>query len=98
VVGVSASVHRAAVASSKTFHADQVIRFPFPANADVTSHPVKAWNAGSALHLLLPSAGAMVVASRYRNVVPVPKANHRHSQPIFRARLMLRTTTSVSQV
>ena len=51
VVGILDSVHRADVAS----HAVQAVRFPFPANDEVTSHPVKAWNAGRPLHLASPS-------------------------------------------
>lgn len=55
MVGKLASEHRAVVASLKTLHVDQAVHFPFPTNADVTSHPVQAWNAGSAMHLSLLS-------------------------------------------
>ena len=44
VVGIIDSVHRADVASPYAYHADQAVRFPLPANDEVTSHPVKAWN------------------------------------------------------
>ena len=44
VVDILDSVHRADVASS---YAVQAVRFPFPANDEVTSYPVKAWNTGT---------------------------------------------------
>ena len=56
VVGILVSVHRADVASSYAYHAVQAVRFPFPANDEVTSHPVKAWHAGKPPHLASPSA------------------------------------------
>ena len=93
VVGILDSVHRVDVASS---HAVQAVHFPFPANDEDTSHPVKAWNGGRPPHLASPSAWA--VASIYRNVVPVPNANQRQSQPILCAILMPMTTASVSTV
>ena len=40
-------------------HAVQAVRFPFPTNGEVTSHPVKAWNAGRPSHLASPSAWAI---------------------------------------
>ena len=89
---------RSDVASSS--HAVQAVRFPFPANGEVTSHPVKARNAERPPHLALPRAWTIAVASRYRNVglVLVPNANQRHSQPIVCAILMPMTTTSMSTV
>ena len=56
VVGILDSVHRADVASSYASHAVQAVRFPFPVNDEVTSHHVKAWNAGMPPHLASPSA------------------------------------------
>ena len=56
VVGILESVHIADVASSFAYHAVQAVRFPFPANGEVTSHPVKARNAGRPPHLASPSA------------------------------------------
>ena len=56
VVGIIDSVHRAEVASSYASHAVQAVRFPFPANDEVTSHPVKARNAGRPPHVASPSA------------------------------------------
>ena len=50
VVGILDSVHRADVVSSYASHAVQAVRFPFPANDEVTSHPVKAWNGGRPPH------------------------------------------------
>ena len=67
VVGILESVHIADMASSFASHAVQAVRFPFPANGEVTLHPVKARNAGRPPHLASPSAWAMAVASRYRN-------------------------------
>jgi hypothetical protein len=57
-VGVLPSVQRAVVASLNihVLHADQAVCFPSPANDDVTSLQVKAWNAGSAMHLSSPRA------------------------------------------
>ena len=46
VVGILDSVQIADVAS----HAVQAVYFPFPANDEVTSHPVKARNAGRPPH------------------------------------------------
>ena len=45
---------RSDVASSS--HAVQAVRFPFPANGEVTSHSVKARNAERPPHLALPRA------------------------------------------
>ena len=67
VVGILESVHIADVASSYASHAVQTVRFPFPANGEVVSHPVKARNAGRPPHLASPSACAIAVVSRYRN-------------------------------
>ena len=41
VVGIIDSVHRTDVASSYASHAVQAVRFPFPANDEVTSDHVK---------------------------------------------------------
>ena len=41
-VGILDSVHGADVESSYAPHAVQAVRFPFPANDEVTSHRVKA--------------------------------------------------------
>ena len=56
VVGILDSVHRADVASSYASHAIQAICFPYPANDEVTSDHVKAWNAGMPPHLASSSA------------------------------------------
>ena len=50
VVGILDSVHIADVASSYASHGVQAVRFPFPANGEVKSHPVKARNAGRPHH------------------------------------------------
>ena len=56
VVGILDSVHISDVASSYAPYAVQAVRFPFPANGEVTSHPVKARDAGRPPHLASPSA------------------------------------------
>ena len=58
VVGILDSVHcvHSGVASSYTSHAVQAVRFHFPANDEVTSHPVNALTAGRPTHLASPSA------------------------------------------
>ena len=56
VIDILESVHIADVASSYASHAVQAVRSPFPANDEVTSHPVKAWNAGRPPHVASPSA------------------------------------------
>ena len=40
--GLLARRHKAGVEFSKSFHADQAVRFPQPPNEDVTSQPVRA--------------------------------------------------------
>ena len=40
--GLSARIHNAGVESSKSFHADQFVRFTHRPNEDVTSQPVRA--------------------------------------------------------
>ena len=84
--------------SLNLFHTDHAVRFPLPAKPDVVSHPVSASKAGNASHLTLPNCRTMRVASRYRDVFPVPNDTINCSHASLLVVLTARTTTSVSTV
>ena len=72
---------------------------PRLAKLDTVSHPVRAWNIGSAQAFPRPNPGAISRAARYRKLWPVPKASHSLSSDCNScARDTDSTTTSVSTV
>jgi len=74
-----------------------LVFLPRVAKLDTVSHPVTAWNIGSARAFSRPNPAAISCAARYRKLWPVPNASHSLSSGCNRcARDTASTTTSVS--
>ena len=54
----------AAVTSGKTFHVFHAVFLPLPANDDVVSHPVNAWNTWRVAQIL----GTIAVATLWTGI------------------------------
>ena len=70
----------AAVTSGKTFHVFHAVVLPLPANDDVVSHPVNAWNMCRVAQTL-GSFVATLWTVIYWKLDPVPNAIHNSSGP-----------------
>ena len=81
-VGKWLSLLKASVTSSNTSHVCHADFFPFPLQADTTSHPMKAWR----YIIPLALAGPMALSSSWIGIhfmpTPWPKAVHKVSTPI----------------
>ena len=81
-VGKWLSLLKISMTSSNTSHVCHADFFPFPLQADTTSHPVKAWK----YIIPLALAGPMALSSSWNGIhvmsTPWPKAVHKVSTPI----------------
>ena len=97
--GAEDSSSSASVSSGSTVQTAHAVFLPCLAKLDTVSHPVRAWNIGSARAFSRPSPAAISCAARYRKLRPVPNASHSSSSGCNSCTTdTASTTTSVSTV
>jgi len=74
--GAEDSSNSASVSSGSTVQTAHAVFLPCRAKLDTVSHPVRAWNIGSARAFSRPNPAAISCAARYRKLWPVPNASH----------------------
>ena len=98
-VGAHASLSCASASTRWVLHATHELFFPCPPNANEVSHPVRAWNIGKGRDFSAPRQAAILWATKYRKLFPVPNANQTATLAgIVYATVTANTTTSVSPV
>jgi len=70
--GAEDSSNSASVSSGSTVQTAHAVFLPCRAKLDTVSHPVRAWNIGSARAFSRPNPAAISCAARYRKLWPVP--------------------------
>lgn len=97
--GTEDSSSSASVSSGSTVHTAHAVFLPRVAKLHTVSHPVRAWNIGSARAFSRPNPAAISCDAGYRKLWPVPNASHSLSSGCnYCARDTASTTTSVSTV
>jgi len=97
--GEEESSSSASVSSGHTVETAHALFLPRLAKLNTVSHPVRAWNIGSAQALSGPDLAAISCAAMYRKLWPVPTAIHSLSSGCNScARDTASTITSVSTV
>ena len=88
----------AVVTSGYLSHLSHAVTLPLPANEDVWSHPVRAWNTGSPLALPGPRIATSSGIGMYHHDLSIPHDIHISSMARSLKMAVDNTTTLVSTV